>query len=193
MTTTVYRAPTTITPPRPSARGYWLSSLLVAGAIVVGVIWALSGWHAYQHDLRRLHRAAAPGPVAVQLSTGGRQVIYYEGPRGSAPFAAADISISDPAGVRVSPHTYSGDARYDVPGQHGQVGRAVASFTPLAAGTYTIRTSTAPSGAALAVGPDVRWRAIPDLVGGLIVIVAGAAGGTVTIALTAARRRRDRQ
>lgn len=160
-------------------------------AIAGGLTCALTGWHAYQHELRGLHRAAAPGPISVQVNGGDRRVIYYEGPRGSIAFAATDISITNAEGTPTRARLYTDDARYDVPGQPGQVGRAIAWFNPPAAGSYAVTTSKASSGAVIAVGSDVRLRAVPSLIGGGIVFLTGIALGTLAIGITAARRRHE--
>ena len=90
----------------------------------------------------------------------------------------------------VSP--YRGDLRYDMPGESGRVGKAIASFRAAAAGDYQI--SAAPdigAGGTVAVGGDVLWDVVPHIAGAAAVFLAGVAAGGTLIIVSAVRREQE--
>jgi hypothetical protein len=96
--------------------------------------------------------------------------------------AAADVSLTDPMGTRVSLQTPDRDTTYAMP---DRAGRIIATFHAGHAGPWTIdRTQSGDDTAIVAVGPDpalamIWWVLVP---GAVAIVLLGVAAGCVWVA-----------
>lgn len=188
--------PTQPTPtrPRPSTSGYWIGSLLTATAVIGAVVWIVIAFFDYQHHIDQFPRMTAPGSATVQLTDTSTRVLYYENARGTATptLAQLGLAVTGPDATAVAVTPYTGDLRYDVPGDNGRIGRAVAEFHPTQPGAYQI-TSSPTTGVvgSLAVGNDIVWDIAPHAIGAAaLFLVVGGAGVTLLIVTGVRRSRR---
>lgn len=180
---------------RPSQAGYWAGALAVIAAVIAGVVWLAVAYVDHQQQIDRFTRLMVPGSAVIQISDTSTRVLYFENVR-HAPTPSLQqlgIRVTGPDGrtVHVSPYS-RGDLRYDVPGESGLSGRAVASFHADNVSTYQIRTAPS-SGVAgsLAIGNDILRDLVPDVIGaGALVLVVGGAG-VAMVAVTRSRRSRS--
>ncbi len=199
---TVIGPPGTVLPPsaaarpRPSARGYWLGGLLTAAAVIGAVIWVVVAFFGYQQQIDRYPRTTVPGAATVQVADTSTRVLYYENSRGTTTpsLSQLGLSVTGPAGTIVAVTPYTGDLRYDVPGDASRVGRAVAEFHPSQAGVYQVKSTPATgTTGTLAVGGDIVWDIVPHAIGaGMLFLLGGSAGVTILI-VTAVRRSNARR
>ena len=129
-----------------------------------------------------------PGTATVHVAQAAARVLYFEGPR-TAPSGQLGIQVTGPAGNPMMVSAYHGDLRYDVPGESGRVGTAIASFQVAAAGDYQISAGPGTGAAGtIAIGGDVLWDAVPHIAGAAAVFLAGVAAGGTLIIVTAVRQ-----
>lgn len=142
------------------------------------------------NQVNGFQRMTVPGTATVQVTQPATRVLYLEGPRAAAPAGQLGIRVTGPAGSAVAVAAYHGDLRYDVPGESGRVGKAIASFRAAAAGDYRISagTATAGTGGTLAVGDDVMWDVVPHIAGAAAVFLVGVGAGLTLIIITGVRR-----
>lgn len=179
-------------PRQASALGYWLAAMLCFAAIAGAIGWVVDGLIGLDDRVNDLHRVAVPGEQLLALEE-GRQAVYYESAGGEdATIPRLEIRLEPAEGgapVVVGPH--GGDVSYSV---GGYAGRSMAGFEIEDAGSYRMtvraRSENVPAGALLAVGPGIGGRIVRAVVGGLAIFFGGLLLAGLTIAITAARRRR---
>ena len=172
---------------RPPTRGYWAGGALIAVAVIGTIVWAVLAWIGLNHRIDGFPRITVPGTAAVHVSDTSTRVLYYETSRGITPIPATAIRVTDAAGHAVPVSAYSLDVRYDVPGNLGRVGNAVASFHATG-GKYTITTVVTANPGTLTIGDDIVQGAIPHVIAAGLLLIVGAGGGLTLIVVTAARR-----
>ncbi|MGB7981145.1 MAG: hypothetical protein WCF36_10190 [Candidatus Nanopelagicales bacterium] len=164
---------------------YLLAVLVALVGVTAAGLWAVTGFLDQVQRPEEFARTEVPGVMSVEIGQAGSHVIYLEGTE-PAPFAAADLTVLDPQGVPVGVHPYSLDLRYDVPGEPGRLGTAIARFDADRTGTYQVGAQTGmadadvpESGArmTLAVGDDLapgvlRTVAVPTVIG-VLALLAG--------------------
>jgi hypothetical protein len=175
----------------PSTRGYWAGGALIALAVIGTILWAALAWIGLNHRIDGFPRITVPGTAAVHISDTSTRVLYYETARGITPIPATAIRVTDAAAHVVPVSGYSLDVRYDVPGNPGRVGYAVASFHAIG-GNYTITTVATANPGTLTIGDDIMQDAIPHIIGAGLLLVVGVGGGLTLIIITAARRAANR-
>ena len=107
-----------------------------------------------------LAAAACIGPTTVPMALAATRVPYSEGPRAAAPPGWLGAGVTGPAANPVVSPCH-GDLRYDVPGEPGRAGTAIASFQASVAGDFHISaTPGAGAGETAATGGDVLWYAV---------------------------------
>jgi hypothetical protein len=178
------------TSPGPSRLGYWIGGGLAAAAFLGAAVWVVLAFFGFMNQVNGFQRMTVPGTATVQVTQAATRVLYFEGPRTAAPVGQLGIRVTGPGGNAVPVAAYRGDLRYDVPGESGQVGKAIASFHAAAAGDYRISADTATTGTAgtLAVGDDVMWNVAPHIAGAAAVFLIGVGAGLTLIIITGARR-----
>lgn len=192
---TVTAPPGAVMPPatrtsRPSTRGYWIGGLLTAGAVIGAIIWVVVAFIDYQQQVDRFPRTTVPGVATVQLTDTSTRVLFYENTRGTTTptLAQLAVTVTDPTGAPVTVTPYTGDLRYDVPGDNSRVGRAVAEFHPDAVGTYQVRSAPAGLVGTLAVGGDIVWDIAPHALGAGALFLLGGGAGVALLIVTGVRR-----
>ena len=144
------------------------------------------------NQVNGFQRMTVPGTATVHVAQAATRVLYFEGPRTAPPSGQLGIQVTGPAGSPVVVSAYRADLRYDVPGESGRAGKAIASFHAAAAGDYQISagpgTSAGGGGGTIAVGGDVLWDVVPHIAGAAAVFLAGVAAGGALIIVTAVRR-----
>jgi len=178
------------TSPGPSRLGYWIGGGLVAAAFLGAAVWVVLAFFGLMSQVNGFQRMTVPGTATVQVTQAATRVLYFEGPRTAAPVGQLGIRVTGPGGNAVAVAAYHGDLRYDVPGESGRVGKAIASFHAAAAGDYRISAgpATTGTGGTLAVGDDVMWNVAPHIAGAGAVFLAGAGAGLTLIIITGVRR-----
>jgi hypothetical protein len=149
----------------------------------------------YQQQVDRFPRMTVPGVATVQVSDTSTRVVYYENTRGTATPSLSQlaVSVSDSSGAPVTVRPYTGDLRYDVPGENSRVGRAVAEFHPNQAGRYQVRSNAINVSGTLAVGGDVVWDIAPHAIGAAALFLLGGAAGVTVLIVTGLRRANARR
>ena len=141
------------------------------------------------NQVNGFQRMTVPGTATVHVAQAATRVLYFEGPRTAPPSGQLGIQVTGPAGNPVVVSAYRADLRYDVPGESGRAGKAIASFQAAAAGDYQISAGPGTSAAGtIAVGGDVLWDVVPHIAGAAAVFLAGVAAGGALIIVTAVRR-----
>ena len=131
--------------------------------------------------------AACIGPATVPMALAAARVLYFEVPRAAAPPGWPGAGVTGPAGNPVVSACH-GDLRYDVPGECGRAGTAIASFQASVAGDFHISaTPGAGAGGTAAAGGDVLWYAVAHIAGAGVVFLVRAGTGTALIIITAVR------
>jgi hypothetical protein len=164
----------------------WTGGLLVLLASVAAISWGATTYLDMVDDLAALRRVTIPSTQVVVLDA-GTQVVSVENDRQAA---ASDLrfTVVAPDGVTVRVDPYEGDLRYDVPGEAGRVGRAVATFDTVSAGRYTVRVDgPVTSDAVVAIGEDAPRAALPSILGALALMAASIVGAASLLALRVAR------
>lgn len=181
--------------PRPSTRGYWIGGLLTAAAVIGAVIWVVVAFFEYQQQVDRFPRMTVPGVATVQVTDTSTRVLYYENTRGTTTpsFSQLAVTVTDSSGAPVTVGGYSGDLRYDVPGENGRVGRAVAEFHPNQPGIYQVRSTATDVTGTLAVGSDILWDIAPHAIGAAALFLLGGATGVTVLIVTGVRRANARR
>lgn len=194
---TVVLPPPVRTPPRRvSAAGYWIGSLLTAAAVIGATCWAIVAYFDYQHRIDSYPRMTVPGTATVQVTDTSNRIVFYESNRGTGAPAETDLglTVTGPSGATVPVTSYSGDLRYDVPGQHARIGHAVAQFHPDQVGTYRLIAAPSPGvTGTLAIGTDFVWDVVPHAVGVVAVFLLGVGGGVALLIVTGVRRSNARR
>jgi hypothetical protein len=164
--------------------------LLTAAAVIGAVIWVVVAFFEYQQQVDRFPRMTVPGVATVQVSDTSTRVLYYENVRGTTTPTLAElaVTVTDTSGAAVAVASYTGDLRYDVPGENGRVGRAVAEFHPNVPGTYQIRSAATAVTGTLAVGSDIVWDIAPHAIGAAALFLLGGAAGITVLIVTGLRR-----
>jgi len=173
----------------PSAAGYWTGCVFIAAGLIGAIVWAALGWLGLMHHVDGFQRTAVPGTATVRVNTTATRVLYFEAARHIPAFSASDVIVTGPDDSNVPVVSYPRDLRYDVPGDSGRVGSAVASFRPTVPGSYHITVSGGSVGT-LALGDDVVWNAVPHVIGAGAVFLIGVGLGVTLIVTTAIRRSR---
>jgi hypothetical protein len=176
-------------PRRGASRlGYWVGGGLAAAACIGAVAWVVLAFFGLTNQVNGFQRMTVPGTATVHVAQAAARVLYFEGPR-TAPSGQLGIQVTGPAGNPVAVSSYHGDLRYDVPGESGRVGKAIASFRAAATGDYQISADPGTGAAGtIAIGGDVLWDVVPHIAGAAAVFLAGVAAGGTLIIVTAVRR-----
>lgn len=196
MTSSAVLAATRGSPPQsagPSVAGFWFGGSLAGIGVVGAIVWVALGWLGLMHHVDTFPRMSVPGATTVHLNADTEQVLYTEHRRGAADITATDIRVTGPSGQSIPVRSYTHDLRYDVPGDAGRVGRAVATFRSTAAGGYTVSVSVSAPAGTVAIGDDIVWDAVPHVIGAGALFLVGVGAGTALIGVTAVRRGRARR
>jgi hypothetical protein len=183
-------SPYDVGPRRPSTSGYWFGGVLLAIGVIGAATWLGLGWLALMHHVDGFPRTDVPGRTMVHVSADSTRVVYAEHPRGATGVTATDIRVTSSTGQAVSVRKFGYDLRYDVPGDAGRVGRAVATFRSTVAGDYTVVVPAGAPRSTIAIGDDVVWDAVPHVIGAGVLFFACVGGGIALVAVTAVRRER---
>jgi len=174
-------------PARPGggSLGFWLAGLVAVVGVTTAAVWAVAGVVDQTQRPAEFVRADVPGAVSVVLTQVGPHVVYYEGRDAGAggddvaALAASQLVVTGAGGAAVDLRPYTLDLRYDVPGQTGAIGTAIAVFDADRTGPYTVETraTVADPDARLAVGDDlapatVRAVVLPALAALLSILAA---------------------
>ena len=169
--------------------GYRAGGGLVAAACIGAVAWVVFAFFGLTNQVNGFQRMTVPGTATIHVARAATRVLYFEGPRAAPPSGRLSIQVTGPAGNPVAVSPYHADLRYDVPGESGPVGKAIASFQAAAAGDYQISAGPGTSaGGRVAIGGDVLWDVVPHIAGAAAVFLAGVAAGGALIIVTAVRR-----
>jgi hypothetical protein len=158
----------TRTTPTGRRLSYGLAVLVAVVGVTTAAIWGITGVLDQVQKPEGFARADIPNSVSLTLTQVGPHVIYYEGPDPSA-VSADQLTVLDAARRSVPVRPYGLDLRYDVPGEPGTLGNAIAVFDADRTGSFVIRTDAAVDAhGQLAFGDDlapgmVRAMAIPGL------------------------------
>ena len=145
-----------------SRLGYWVGGGLVAAACIGAVAWVVFALFGLTNQVNGFQRMAVPGTATVHVAQAATRVLYFEEPRTAPPSGQLSIQVTGPEGHPVAVSPYHGDLRYDVPGESGQAGKAIASFRAAAAGDYQISAGPGTgAGGTIAIGGDVLWAGKP--------------------------------
>ena len=168
----------TSTTPAGRRLSYGVAVLVAVVGMTTATIWGVTGVLDQIQRPEGFARADIASSVSVTLTQVGTHVIYYEGHDLTA-VSADQLSVVDAAQKPVAVRPYGLDLRYDVPGQPGALGTAIAVFDANRTGPFVIRTDekVQDAQAQLAVGDDlapglVRAIAIPGLAALLSLIAA---------------------
>ena len=117
------------------------------------------------------------------ISEPGTRVLYVEEAR-RTPVPFLRFAVVNPGGRAVTVQTYAGQLRYDVPGEPGRIGTAVAAFEADAEGAYSIDViASTTAGAIVAIGDDAARSSIPAILGSIALLSISAVGGAVLLGL----------
>ena len=164
----------------PTARrlSYGVAVLVAVVGMTTATIWGVTGVLDQIQRPEGFARADISHGLSVTLAQPGPHVVYYEG-HGPTTVSADQLTVVDAAQRAVPVRPYRLDLRYDVPGQPGALGTAIAVFDANRTGPFVIRTDATvqDAQAQLAVGDDlapgmVRAIAIPGLAALLSLIAA---------------------
>jgi len=168
----------TRTTPNGRRLSYGLAILVAVVGVTTAAVWGVTGVLDQVQQPQGFARADISAGVSLTLTQVGPHVIYYEG-HDPAAVSANQLTVLDAAQRAVPVRPYRLDLRYDVPGQPGALGTAIAVFDANRTGPFVIRTDATvqDAQAQLAVGDDlapglVRAIAIPGLAALLSLIAA---------------------
>ena len=130
--------------------------------------------------------AACIGAATARMAQAATRVLYFAGPRTAAPPGWLGAGVTGPAGNSVVSACH-GDLRYDVPGECGRIGTAIASFQASVAGDYHIGAAAGADSGATAP-PAATCCGMAHIAGAGAVFLARAGTGTALIIITAVRR-----
>ena len=169
-------------PPKTRRHGWIARSLAVLG-LGVGIWWGVATYVGMLDHISAFGRIPIPSSNVTVTSGPGTKVIYVEEAR-RTPVPALRFAVVGPSRRAVAVQTYEGDLRYDVPGEPGRIGRAVATFQADADGAYSIDViGPNTAGAIVAIGDDVARSSIPSILGSLALVAMSAVGGAVLLGL----------
>jgi hypothetical protein len=167
---------------RPSSAWYAVGASVAAIGVSIALVWGFMAYTAYRDSIQGFERMLAPGTAELVLGSGA-QTIYVEG---SGEATAGNVSITTADGTAVPTSDYLGDLRYDAP--DGSVGRAIATVSVPATGTYQVSASGLTG--TVAIGPSVSSSMIASAVGSVFLAFGSIAAGAVIVIVTAVRRSR---
>jgi hypothetical protein len=177
-------------PVRPSRTWFWISGLLIAAAIVCGIL-AVTSFVSVSNQVKDFQRVSIPGRGPVTFSSTGDYLVFFEGPgQGSGRARLLLRSASSGQPVRIA--GLSGKSENYTLGGHS--GQAVASFTITRTGRYELTAAplSGPPPTDVAVGRGLGG----GIVRGILLIVAGILlfiAAFITGLITAIRRSRSRR
>jgi hypothetical protein len=170
-------------PPSPTkTRRYgWIVGSLAVLGLGVGIWWGAATYVGILDRISAFERIPIPSSKVTMISGPGMRVLYVEEAR-RTPVPVLRFVVVDPRGRAVAVQTYEGDLRYDVPGEPGRIGRAVATFEADADGAYSIDViGPNTAGAIVAMGDDVARSSIPAMSGSIALLSISAVGGAVLL------------
>ncbi len=182
----------------PSRAWYWVGGVLLAVAILGGILTVFSAISRTLDRVRDFQRIDIPGAADIRLNRAGSYTIYYEGPgiddsddEDALPSLEVRMQrLEDSSFVPL--RQYHGRFTYHLKGHHGA---AIFTFRSPAPGTYRIqsRADLAPGRAQLAVGRSITGGILRDaLLAGMFCFLAFVAG-VVVLVVTAVRRYQARR
>ena len=169
----------TSTTPTGHRLSYGVAVLVAVVGMATATIWGVTGVLDQVQRPEGFARADISHGLSVNLAHLGPHVVYYEGRHDPTALSADQLTVVDAAQRAVPVRPYRLDLRYDVPGQPGALGTAIAVFDANRTGPFVIRTDATvqDAQAQLAVGDDlapglVRAITIPGLAALLSLIAA---------------------
>lgn len=173
-------------------RPRWMAGTLVFVGVGVAIWWGVASYLGMLDRISAFERAPIPSSRVTEIAEPVRKVLYVEAAR-RTPLPDVRFTVLDPRGQAVEVRTFEGDLRYDVPGEPGRIGRAVATFEADAEGRYSIDV-IGPSieGAIVAIGYDVARPSVAQILGALFLLSISAVGGAVLLGRRISTGRRDR-
>lgn len=180
---------------RPSSLGYWLGGLLIAGGIIGGVVWIVTGLSSFSDAIDDFERVPVGQIGTVELDEGD-YVVYAERGGGLPQSNFIDGIRMRPAGEgegdEVEFSVYEAEFTYDF---GGRAGRAQYTFEIEDAGEYRVRVDDGPGTTATtaALGPSVGDELVSAIVGLFVIAGIGIVLGIIVIIVTVVRRRKWRR
>jgi hypothetical protein len=175
-------------PPKTRRHGWMAGNLAVLGW-GVGIWWGVASYVGMLDRISAFERIPIPSSKVTTVSGPVTKVLYVEEARRTN-VPALRFVVVDPSGRAVAVQMYEGDLRYDVPGEPGRIGRAVATFEADASGAYSIDViGPNTAGAIVAIGDDVARSWIPAILGSLALLLISAAGGLLGLRISKTGRR----
>ena len=173
---------------RTSTAGYWIALAILVVGVVSAVVWGIESVAEVADRADRFPHAAAPGEVVVQVTEAGDQMVYFSGAP-DASHTALGLEVVGPDGSSLPLTPYERSLDVDIA---GRAGRAVATFSADAPGTYTVKSDPiAGYGGTVAVGENVVKQLLPDALGSLalawVSVLVAVAVASVTLVLRSRR------
>jgi len=174
----------------------WIAGSLAVLGLGVGIWWGVATYVGILDRISAFERIPIPSSKVTMISGAGTRVLYVEHAR-RTPFPVLRFlrfAVVDPSGRAVAVQTYEGDLRYDVPGEPGRIGTAVATFEADADGAYSIDViGPNTAGAIVAIGDDAARSSIPAIFGSIALLSISAVGGAVLLGLRISKNGRRGQ
>ena len=178
-------------PPPKVKRPRWILGSLVILGFGVAICWGLATHLGMLDHISAFERVPIPSSEVTVISEPGTKVLYLEGGR-RVTVPTVRFVVVDPSGHALPVQTYEGDLRYDVPGEPGRIGRAVATFEANDKGVYSIDViGPSTQGAIVAIGDDVARPSVPQILGALFLLSISAVGGVALLGRRISTGRRD--
>lgn len=180
---------------RPSSLGFWLGGLLIAGGIIGGIVWIVTGLSGFSDAIDDFERVPVGQIGTVELEEGD-YIVYAERGGGLPQSNFIDGIRMRPAGEgegdEIEFEDYESEFTYDF---GGRAGRAQLTFAIDEGGEYQVRVDDGPGTTATtaAFGPSVAGELVSAIVGLFVIAGIGILLGIVLIVVTAIRRRKYRR
>ena len=171
-----------------SKTGIWLGALLIVAGVVGALAFGVLSFKAMDRQVDDFQRVPVPGQGTVRLDD-RKYVVYLESPDGDERLDTFEVFVLDPRTNQPLPiGGYSSKVTYSL---GGHAGRARATVTPPAPGSYDVRVAAAGDPASVvALGPSIGGRIVRMVVGTLL--IGGLLGGSGLALLITTSVRRSR-
>lgn len=184
-----------VTPPRirPGSGGYVLGGILLAVAVIGGIVILSVTLVRSLDKVEDFERVSVPGQGTVEITDTGGYTLYHEFPGAASNDTTfgdrsslcyyEEVTLTDPNGQVVALSCYSTNVDYD---RNGREGVALYSFDADVAGTYTVESSELTGTVAVGRGisEGIFGGVLFGVLFGLVLFIVGVA----LIIVTAVRR-----
>jgi len=170
--------------------------LLALAVFLAGVAWLALGITGVKSQVDGFQRVPLPQGGLVSLSHSGSYVLYYEGSgaaSGNIPSFNVRVAPASASASVQSLQPYTANVNYSFGSRQG---RAVLTLQVSHPGTFRVVATGAPAvagGSDLAFGSSVAGAIVRAVLAGVLLIVAGIAGGVVLLIIRIVRTSRRRR